>query len=230
MRIYAISDMHGQLEGLDPKGMDLVLIAGDFARLERLDFIGVCNQVDWVQRKFCAWCANYPQTKFCLTPGNHDLFAQDLKTLAQIRWPENVKVLIDGEDEVGGLRIYGTPWVPHINGRWAFEASSNGDCLTDRFSAIPEGLDILLTHTPPKIRHQKLDVSIDTNSPHFGSAELTEALRHAQPRYALCGHIHSGDHNAYELVHANGSTTLIRNVSRLNEDYRIAYEPFVFEL
>ena len=44
MKIYAISDMHGQLEGLDPKGMDLVLIAGDFARLERLDFIGVCNQ------------------------------------------------------------------------------------------------------------------------------------------------------------------------------------------
>ena len=74
MKIYAISDMHGQLEGLDPKGMDLVLIAGDFARLERLDFIGVCNQVDWVQRKFCAWCANYPQTKFCLIPGNHDIF------------------------------------------------------------------------------------------------------------------------------------------------------------
>ena len=76
MKMYAVSDMHGQLEGLNPKGMDIVLIAGDFARLERLDFIGVCNQVDWVQRKFCAWCANYPQTKFCLTPGNHDLFAQ----------------------------------------------------------------------------------------------------------------------------------------------------------
>ena len=38
MKIYAISDMHGQLKGLDPKGMDLVLIAGDFARLERRGF------------------------------------------------------------------------------------------------------------------------------------------------------------------------------------------------
>ena len=73
MKIYSISDMHGQLEGLDPKGMDLVLIAGDFARLERLDFIGVCNQVNWVQHKFCAWCANYPQTQFRLIPGNHDI-------------------------------------------------------------------------------------------------------------------------------------------------------------
>ena len=33
-----------------------------------------------------------------------------------------------------------------------------------------------------------------------------------------------------KIAHANGSTTLIRNVSRLNEDYRIAYEPFTFEL
>ena len=27
MKLYAISDMHGQLDGLDPKGMDLVIVA-----------------------------------------------------------------------------------------------------------------------------------------------------------------------------------------------------------
>jgi len=100
MKLFAISDMHGQLDGLDPKGVDLVLIAGDFARLERLDFIGVCNQVDWVQRKFCAWCAAYPKTQFRLIPGNHDLFAQESQFLAQIKWPANVKLLIDAADEV----------------------------------------------------------------------------------------------------------------------------------
>ena len=31
MKFYAISDMHRQLDGLDPKGMDLVIVAGDFA-------------------------------------------------------------------------------------------------------------------------------------------------------------------------------------------------------
>ena len=31
MKIFAVSDMHGLLEGLDPKGVDLVLVAGDFA-------------------------------------------------------------------------------------------------------------------------------------------------------------------------------------------------------
>ena len=230
MKLYAVSDFHGNLDGLDPQGMDLVLIAGDFARLERLDFIGVCNQIDWVQREFCAWCADYPQTQFRLIPGNHDIFAQEPQFYALIKWPSNVKLLIDEEDEVNGLRLYGSPWVPHINGCWAFEAPPGGDCLERYFAAIPEGLDILLTHTPPKIRHQKLDVSIDTNSPHFGSPELTDALRRAHPRYALCGHIHSGDHKAYEFVHTNGAATTIRNVSRLNEDYRVDYEPFVFVL
>jgi len=230
MKLFAVSDMHGQLDGLDPKGVDLVLVAGDFARLERLDFIGVCNQVDWVQRKFCAWCAAYPKTRFRLTPGNHDLFAQEPQLLAQIKWPANVKLLIDAADEVDGLRLYGSPWVPHINGVWAFEESRDGHALRDAFAAIPSGLDILLTHTPPRIRHQKVDVSIDTNSPHFGSVELTAAITRARPRYVLCGHIHSGDHNPLVLQHDDGTATTVRNVSRLNEDYRIAYEPFVFEL
>ena len=30
MKVFAISDMHGRLEGLDPKGADLVVVAGDF--------------------------------------------------------------------------------------------------------------------------------------------------------------------------------------------------------
>lgn len=34
MKVFAISDMHGQLEGLDPKGADLVVVAGDFGSYE----------------------------------------------------------------------------------------------------------------------------------------------------------------------------------------------------
>ena len=30
-KLYAVSDLHGYLEGLDPSGMDIVLIAGDLA-------------------------------------------------------------------------------------------------------------------------------------------------------------------------------------------------------
>ena len=36
--------------------------------------------------------------------------------------------------------------------------------------AIPFKEDILLAHTPPRIRHKKIDVSIERNTPHLGSA------------------------------------------------------------
>ena len=59
---------------------------------------------------------------------------------------------------------------------------------------------------------------------------LLDALKERRPRYALCGHIHTGDHTPITLRHPDGSETVVRNVSRLDEDYRIRYEPFVFEL
>ena len=33
MRIMATSDLHGNLEGLDPRGADVVVLAGDIAPL-----------------------------------------------------------------------------------------------------------------------------------------------------------------------------------------------------
>ena len=45
MKIYAISDLHGQLEGLDPKGADLVLVAGDFAPMNGWSAKDLANHV-----------------------------------------------------------------------------------------------------------------------------------------------------------------------------------------
>lgn len=35
-KIFAISDLHGQLDNLDPSGNDIIVIAGDFALLQSL--------------------------------------------------------------------------------------------------------------------------------------------------------------------------------------------------
>ena len=229
MKIFAVSDMHGQLERLDPKGVDLVLVAGDFAPMHGWSTRDLDYQVCWVNSILLEWISSYPKTQFRFIPGNHDLFAQNGEFLSEVRLPTNAKLLIDQSDEVDGLRIYGTPWVPYINGRWAFEEMGAGR-LREKFEKIPVGIDILLTHTPPKIRHKKVDVSIDRNTPHFGSSDLTDAILRVHPHYALCGHIHTGDHAPIPLVGPDGNETVVRNVSRLNEDYCIAYEPFVFEL
>ena len=47
MKIYAISDLHGQLEGLDPKGADLVLVAGDFAPMNGWGFAMGSGTTTW---------------------------------------------------------------------------------------------------------------------------------------------------------------------------------------
>lgn len=229
MKIFAVSDTHGNLDGLDPSGSDVVVMAGDIAPLRGWNERALVDQVLWMNTVFRDWCGRYPNTVFRMIPGNHDLFAAYDDLLSAVRWPKNAKLLIDNIDEVCGLRIYGTPWVPRINGRWAFEENALG-FLSRKFAVIPDGIDILLTHTPPKIPHKKVDVSIDRNTPHFGSSELVEALQVCSPRYALCGHIHTGDHKSITLRHSDGRSTVVRNVSRLDEEYKVRYEPFVFEV
>ena len=229
MKIYVISDLHGNLDGLNPKGVDLVLVAGDFSRMSGWGPAYMGMQLYWVEETFCKWCAKYPRTQFRVVPGNHDLFAEHADWVKTIAWPSNVKLLIDEADEVNGLKIYGSPWVPFINGYWAFEEKRLG-LLKERFAEIPKGLDVLLTHSPPRLEGSDIDMSLDTMSPHFGSKDLTVSIRRAKPRYVFCGHIHTGDHNPATISHADGSMTIVRNVSRLDEDYKIRYDPFVFEV
>lgn len=224
MKIYAISDLHGQLEGLDPKGADIVIVAGDFAPMKGWGVWHVNDQVKWINKRFVAWCAKYPEVEFVVIPGNHDLFAVRGDVPTKVVWPKNVHFLVDREVEVKGLRIAGSSWIPPISGRWAFETSGEEE-LARRFAWIPEGLDILVTHTPPHVEGWNVDVSLQTQSPHFGSAALAEAIRRAKPKLAFCGHIHTGDHRVHELKHRDGTMTRVYNVSRLDEDYSVAYDP-----
>jgi Icc-related predicted phosphoesterase len=162
-------------------------------------------------------------------PGNHDLIFDSRRTLNisdisySINWPENVHILIDKQIEINGLKIYGTPWVPIISYRWAFEAEH--DILLDKFRKIPSELDILITHSPPRILDCSIDYSLQTQNGPFGSSELTQAIFDKQPKYVFCGHIHSGSHDCVKFEKSK-----IYNVSRLDEDYCIGYNPLIIDI
>ena len=164
-----------------------------------------------------------------LEAGNHDFYpiAHILYRDVGIDWKyafsPNVHFLGDAAAEIGGVRFYGTPWVPIISYSWAFEGEP--DRLVEWFSKIPSGLDVLVTHSPPHIPGSDVDRSLQTDSEHFGSPELTEAIAEKSPRFVFCGHIHTGDHNPVTFSCHDGSATAIYNVSRLDERYEIAYEP-----
>ena len=224
MRIMVTSDLHGNLEGLDPKGAEVVVLAGDIAPLRGRGVWHINDQKKWINKRFREWTSSYPDIKFVVIPGNHDFYpiAHVLFKGVGIDWgfdfSPNVHFLGDEGTEVDGVKFYGTPWVPIISYSWAFEGEH--DTLVKWFSKIPPGIDVLVTHSPPRILGSDVDRSLQTDSEHFGSPELTEAIVKKRPRIVFCGHIHTGQHGGVDF-----GTSRIYNVSRLDERYEIAYEP-----
>ena len=194
MRIMATSDLHGNLDGLDPTGADVVVLAGDVAPLRGRGPWHINDQKKWINKRFREWTASYPDIQFVVIPGNHDFYpiAHILFKGHDIDWTfsfsPNVHFLGDCAAEINGIRFYGTPWVPIISYSWAFEGEP--DTLRQWFSKIPPGLDVLVTHSPPRIPGSDVDRSLQTDSEHFGSSELAEVIAEKCPRRLLRTHPH----------------------------------------
>lgn len=222
MTVYATSDLHGTLDGLEFKDCDLAVIAGDIAPLYGFGESHVRFQVDWINTTFRDFTDSFPKVQFVVIPGNHDFFpiAEEKYGKSRTwkcRFGKNVKFLLDEGFEFKGLKIYGTPRIPIISHKWAFETDHVG--LVKAFSKIPSGLDILISHSPP--RTGDIDYSLQTDDGPFGSSELFDEIIAKEPRYVFCGHIHSGDHIPHWI-----NDSCVVNVSRLDERYEVRYETF----
>ena len=227
MKVFATSDLHGNLSDLDFTGCELGIIAGDIAPLHGFGRWFVKEQLEWVNTEFQAFTDSFPKTQFVVIPGNHDFFplAHGMFGGRKSDWTadfgKNVAFLLDSGFEFNGLKIYGTPRIPIISHRWAFE--NEHDVLVKWFNKIPTGLDILVSHTPPRL--DNVDYSFQTADGPFGSGELENAIIEKKPKHVFCGHIHSGDHDPTALGHS-----WVTNVSRLDENYEIGYEIFKIEI
>ena len=87
---------------------------------------------------------------------------------------------------VAGIRIYGTPWsVGSGFHGWAYQEDE--DVLEGVYRRIPEGMDILLSHSPPL---GWCDAGPSCAS--FGSSALLATVQRIQPGIVVCGHVHGG--------------------------------------
>ncbi len=210
MTIAAISDLHGYIPAPAAQAV-----------IDQADIVCICGDIESYAMHTFAWI-NALKKPVVLTPGNHDWFLSD-PSGAKTNWGlgPHIHVLIDEGCDINGIRFWGTPWSP-IFFNWAFMLPPDG--LREKFAMIPENIDVLLCHSPPRIPRNRIDV-VENRRDHCGSVELAEAVRRARPRHLLCGHIHTGDHSPVRL-----GETICRNVSYLDESYSPAFLPATLEL
>lgn len=256
-RFAVSSDFHGQR--LPSSYLDMVkecsalLICGDLFSIQQVSRQGsLVNQIKGLTSD---------GVRVIYTPGNHDIWLYQrylrdhpedgddaffggmvcqrflLGDTPEEAWTINglkelcgLEVLVDTMTEVDGVKIYGSPWSPHFCD-WAFMGDDK--FLKSKFKKIPDGVDILLTHTPPKIDGLEIDVVhegrfnrvFDKVVEHCGSSVLTKYIKERKPRFAFSGHIHTGSHELCKF-----EDTECANVSLLNEDYNLAYKPRIVEI
>jgi len=229
MKITVISDTHNKHKYLDEDlpGGDILIHAGDISSQ------GYKHEIE----DFCKWfngLENY-DFKFFIA-GNHDWGFVDREIftvhrsvvipkpteeiLNSYKWIEYLRdnlVEIEISND-SPIKIYGSPWQPEFY-NWAFNLPRKGDELKRRWSAIPEGLDILITHGPA---YGYVD-RIVGQTEHLGCELLADRIKVAKPKIHVCGHIHSG--YGYKF---DGQTHYI-NASVLNERYEYANKPLTVD-
>ena len=173
MKIAAFSDCHWLYKDIKefPEA-DMCIFAGDW-----------CGSGFYISETidFLSWFKNLPYKTKVAIPGNHDRLCQlNEKMCKDLFQQADAHLLIDEQIDIQGLSIYGSPWCPLFN-NWAYMLSE--EQLKWKFKHIPEDLDILITHTPPK-------GICDPDG--YGSEELRKHLPNINPKIHIFGHNHSG--------------------------------------
>lgn len=171
MKILAFSDLHAAARPAEAlveaaQGADLVIGAGDF-----------CNGRRGLEQAMAL--LDGITAPMVVVPGNAES-AEELRDAAR----QGITVLHGQAHEIGGLRLfglgYGVPVTPF--GAWSCDLSEDeaeamlGPCA---------GVDILITHSPPKGT-----VDVTSQGISVGSTAIRTAIETHQPKLAVCGHIH----------------------------------------
>lgn len=168
-RIVCVSDTHDRHEKVTVPDGDALVHAGDFSMNGRPPEI----------RRFNDWLGALPHRHKIVIAGNHDWFF-DLEPRSALT---AATYLEDAEATVAGLRIWGSPWQPEFAGM-AFHLP-RGPALAAKWALVPDGIDVLDTHTPPRGTGDRTESGREV-----GCADLRDALLRIRPRLHVFGHGH----------------------------------------
>ena len=192
-KIWFISDTHCQHGGLQVPDVDVVIHCGDESEQGTAYF----NEPE--AREFFDWYSDLRIPTKIFIPGNHST-AIEQGLIQKADYPA-IHFLIHELIETDGLSVFGSPFTP-VFFNWAYmKERSELDAI---WATIPAGIDILVTHGPPK---GVLDLTRDFQSHlpvHVGSKSLRKQVEERiKPRFHAFGHIHDerGINNFGEVKH-----------------------------
>ena len=207
MRIVIVADTHTYHDTLGVLEGDILLHCGDLC----YGMLATKKQLDDADR----WLGKQKFKTIVCIGGNHDRPIQRRVRSSVKPVLHNAIYLQDEEIVVEGLKIYGTPWIPLL-AMWSFYL--NDESLRQKWAQIPNDVDILMTHTPPK---GILDFSNMTKTP-AGCPHLAERVAQIKPKIHCFGHIHEayGRIDTAETIFINAAVLAKKSLN----------EPFVIDL
>lgn len=220
MKVTCISDLHGYYPDLE--GGDLLIVAGDLtARDEVTEYM-----------KFHEWVRQQKYKKTILISGNHDkklkdgFFYKSIKNNVTDEWL-GFEYLCDSGTEFEGLKIWGSPWsltFPGINPKCTAFTGTEEE-LAKKWSCIPDGIDILVTHSPPFGLFD--EVGFDKK----GSRSLDEKVFYMTSlQLHVFGHIHECGGKVNERTENVSDKHISVNASYVNEHYQPVNKPITIIL
>jgi Icc-related predicted phosphoesterase len=177
-KIVCLSDTHNCREQISVPDGDVLIHAGDATIHGTIEEIVLFNE----------WFKKFPHPYKIFVAGNHDWLFEMNNRFARTLLDSSIHYLQDSSIEIENLKIYGSPWQPRFYD-WAFNLTRGAE-LAEKWSLIPEGTDVLITHGPP---FGILDeVSGRYSVENVGCEELRKRVEIVRPRLHVFGHIHCG--------------------------------------
>ncbi|TKA31971.1 hypothetical protein B0A50_01216 [Salinomyces thailandicus] len=141
------------------------------------------------------WLDSLPHEHKVVIAGNHDTYLdpRSRKTLSttdrdgridwkRLRYLQHSSITLSFHHGQRRLKVYGAPQIPACGGEeFAFQYPRGDDAWSE---TVPDGTDVLVTHTPPK-HHLDLPAAL-------GCEHLLGEVRRVQPLLHVFGHIHAG--------------------------------------